>query len=146
MLRVAALRAGVPTIVTPVFVDQYDNSFVVQKLRVGVGFEQQLQKIDAKDLSKAIDAVSNDPAMVMRAKKLGEEMRKECGCRAIVEEVEKYWIEDVTTGRFLADIRDWKSATKEMKSGNERNSLRNRVVLGSAWAVAIIAFLAFLAK
>jgi len=138
----AALRAGVPTIVTPVFGDQYDNSFAVQSLRVGVGFEQQLQKIDAKDLSKAIDAVSNDQAMVTRAKQLGEEMRKECGCRAIVEEVEKYWIENVTTGRFLADIRGWKSATKEMKSGNERNILRNRVLLGFAWAVAISAFLA----
>merc|ERR1711892_24133 len=71
----AALRAGVPTIVTPVFGDQYDNSFFVQKLGVGVGFEEKLQKIDARDLSKAIDAVVNDPAMTTRAKEVGDEMR-----------------------------------------------------------------------
>lgn len=35
----AALRGGVPTIVTPVFRDQYDFSFVVQKLGIGVGFQ-----------------------------------------------------------------------------------------------------------
>jgi len=137
----AALRAGVPTIATPVFGDQYDNAFAVQKLGVGIGFEQQLQKISANDLSKAIDTVANDPAMAMRAKEVGEQVRKECGCKTVVEEVERYWKEDVTTGKLLTDIQDWKSATKEMKSRNERKTLRNRVVLGSALAVAIIAFL-----
>ena len=83
----------------------------------------------------------NDPAMAMRAKEVGEQVRKECGCKAIVEEVERYWREDVTTGKLLTGIQDWKSATKEMKSRNERKTLRNRVVLGSALAVAIFAFL-----
>lgn len=137
----AALRAGVPTIVTPVFGDQYDNSFAVQKLGVGFGFEQQLQKISAQDLSKAIDTVTNDRAMALRAKEVGEQVRKECGCKAIIEEVERYWREDVTTGKLLTEIQDWKSATKEMKTRNERKTLQNRVVLGSALAVAIIGFL-----
>jgi len=137
----AALRAGVPTIITPVFGDQYDNSFAVQNLGVGVGFQQQLQKISANELSKAIDAVTNNPAMAMRAKEVGNELRKECGCTAIVEEVERCWREDVTTGKFITGIMDWKLATKEMKARNERKTVRNRVVLGSALAVAIIAFL-----
>mmetsp|Transcript_17788 Transcript_17788/g.20486 ORF Transcript_17788/g.20486 Transcript_17788/m.20486 type:complete len:549 (+) Transcript_17788:408-2054(+) len=137
----SALRAGVPTIVTPVFADQYDNSFAVQNLGVGVGFEQQLQKISAKELSKAIDAVTNDPAMATRAKEIGIEMRKECGCRAIVEEVERYWTEEVTTGKLSVDIADWKSATKEMKSGNKRKALHSRVVLVCALAAAILAYL-----
>jgi len=137
----AALRAGVPTIVTPVFGDQYDNSFVVQNLKVGVGFKQQLQKIEAKDLSKAIDAVTNDPAMATRAKEIGVEMRKECGCSAIVEEVERYWTEEVATGKLSADITDWKSATKVMKSDRERKALHSRVVLRSALVAAILAYL-----
>ena len=106
-----------------------------------MGFEQQLQKINAKELSKAIDAVTNDPAMATRAKEIGVEMRKECGCRAIVEEVERYWTEEVTTGKLSVDITDWKSTTKEMKSGNKRKALHSRVVLGCALATAILAYL-----
>eukprot|EP00554_Chaetoceros_debilis_P008249 CAMPEP_0194099054 /NCGR_PEP_ID=MMETSP0150-20130528/328_1 /TAXON_ID=122233 /ORGANISM="Chaetoceros debilis, Strain MM31A-1" /LENGTH=544 /DNA_ID=CAMNT_0038785195 /DNA_START=70 /DNA_END=1704 /DNA_ORIENTATION=+ len=137
----AALRAGVPTIVTPVFGDQYDNSLVVQKLGVGVGFEQKLQKINAGDLAEAINAVVSDPAVAARAKTIGEETRNESGCRAIVEAVEQYWKEDAVSGRFLADIEEWNSATKERKSNNKRKTLHNHILLGSAVAVAIGAFL-----
>lgn len=137
----AALRAGVPTIVTPVFGDQYDNSIVVQKLGIGVGFEQQLQKIDARDLSEAIVAVVSDPTVAARAKTFGEEARNESGCRMVVEEVERYWKEDAASGRFLADVKDWKFTTKERKSNNKKKTLYSRVVLGSAMAVAIVAFL-----
>ena len=120
--------------------DQYDNSFTVQNLGVGVGFEQQLQKIDVKDLSKAINIVANDPTIAKRAKEVGEKMRNENGCSAIVKEVEKYWIENVTTGRLFVDIKDWKSATKQMKSSNDRKTQRNRILIGSALIVAGIAF------
>lgn len=141
ILGTAALRAGVPTIVTPVFGDQYDNSLVVQKLGVGVGFEQKLQKINAGDLAEAINAVVSDPAVAARAKTIGEETRNESGCRTIVEAVEQYWKEDAVSGRFLADIEEWNSATKERKSNNKRKTLHNRILLGSAVAVAIGAFL-----
>jgi hypothetical protein len=109
----ATLRAGVPTIVTPIFGDQYDNSHVVQNLGVGVGFELQLQKITANDLSDAINAVLNDSSMATRAKEVGGQVRKECGCRAIVEEVEKFWKENVRTGSFSKEINNWKSATQK---------------------------------
>mmetsp|Transcript_16576 Transcript_16576/g.18419 ORF Transcript_16576/g.18419 Transcript_16576/m.18419 type:complete len:557 (+) Transcript_16576:63-1733(+) len=138
----AALRSGVPTIVTPVFVDQYDNSFAVQNLGVGIGFKQQLQKIDSEDLSKAISAVANNLIIAKRAKEVGDKIRNENGCSAIVKEVEKYWIEDVTTGRLLVDIEDWKSATKQMKSSNDRKTQHNRILIGSALIVAGIAFFA----
>jgi hypothetical protein len=137
----SALRAGVPTIVTPVFGDQYDNSFVVQKLGVGFGFDKKLQEIEASDLSKTIDAVLNDPAIAKRAEKVGAQLRNEHGCTAVVEEVETYWRETVTSGKFMTDIQDWKVATKEMKSFNENKTLLNRVAFGSALAVGIIAFL-----
>ena len=136
----AALRAGVPTIVTPVFGDQYDNSFAVQSLGVGIGFEEQLQKIDAMNLSNAIDTVTTEPAFAKRAKEVGDQVQKESGCQAILEEIERFWTEDVITGFFLQDIKDWKTATKEMKFENERKTLRSRVVLASALAVASIAF------
>ena len=135
------MRAGVPTIVTPVFGDQYDNSFAVQSMGVGIGFEEQLQKIEAIDLSKAIDAVTDDPAMVVRAKEVGERMRNEFGCRAVVDTVENYWREEVTTGRLFSEIKDWKVATKELKSSNEKKTLRSRVALVLVLAIASIAFL-----
>jgi len=100
-----------------------------------------LQKITSKNLSDAINAVLNDSSKATRAKEVAKKVRKECGCRAIVEEVEKYWRENVTTGRFSTEIKNWKSATQKMKSANKKKTLRNRVVLGSALAVAIIAFL-----
>merc|ERR1719491_1851825 len=137
----SALRAGVPTIVTPVFADQYDQAFVVQKLGAGFGFDKKLQDIDANDLSKTIDAVLKDPAIGNRAKQVGAKLRNENGCKAIVEEVETYWRETVTSGTFMTDVQNCKAATKELKSSNEKKTLRNRVAVGSALAVAIIAFL-----
>merc|ERR1719469_627437 len=103
----SALRAGAPTIVTPVFGDQYDNSFIVQKLGVGFGFDQKLQDIDANNLSKTINAVLNDPAIMNRAEKVGAQLRKEHGSRVVVEEVETYWREIVTSGKFMTDVQDW---------------------------------------
>jgi len=136
----AAMRAGVPTIVTPVFGDQYDNSFVVQKLGIGVGFEQKLQKIDANDLSDAIHTVLNDAAMAERAEKLGIQMRNECGCKKIVEEVETYWRETVKSGELLDDIKEWKIDTVERKYSNERKLLQNRYMFCSALVIVITAF------
>ena len=89
LIYAAALRAGVPTIVTPVFGDQYDNSFAVQGLGVGIGFEEQLQKIDVSKLSTAIETVMSDQAIAKRAKEVGEQVRNECGCQSIIEEVER---------------------------------------------------------
>jgi len=138
----AALRAGVPTIVTPVFGDQYDNSFVVQKLGVGFGFEHKLQDIDVKDLSNAIDGVLNDPAIAKRAKTVGAQMRdNKWDGRAIAEEVETYWKETITNGKIFDEVRDWKDATAKRKSFYEKRTLRNRVAIGLALAAAIIAFL-----
>jgi len=138
----AALRSGVPTIVTPVFGDQYDNSFVVQKLGVGFGFERKLQDIDVKDLSNAIDVVLNDPTIAKRAKTVGSQLRdNEWDERAIVEEVETYWKETVTSGKFLDEVRDWNEATAERKSYYKKKTLRDRVTIGFALVAAIVAFL-----
>ncbi len=136
-----ALRAGVPTIVTPVFLDQFDNAFVVQRLGVGIGFEEQLQKINADILSKAIHTVLNDPAMAQRAKEIGDRVRKERGCEEILKQIEKYWADEVVTKKFDKDVEDWEAATKELKSRNERTILRSRVLIGSSLVMACIAYL-----
>merc|ERR1712157_687614 len=97
--------------ITPVFGDQYDNSFVVQKMGVGFGFANKLQNIGAGDLSETITAVLKDPTVTRRAKQVGTQLRgdneNDGGCGAIVKEVETYWRETVASGIFLADVRDW---------------------------------------
>jgi len=137
----AALRAGVPTIVTPIFGDQYDHSFAVNALGVGIGFEQQLQKISVDNLSKAITTIANDPIITNRAKEVGEIVQSENGSNAIVEQVKKYWAEEVSTKSFYAEITDWKIITKEKKSSNDRRNLFQRVVFTAAIVVAGLSFL-----
>uniref|UniRef100_A0A7S3V838 Erythromycin biosynthesis protein CIII-like C-terminal domain-containing protein n=1 Tax=Chaetoceros debilis TaxID=122233 RepID=A0A7S3V838_9STRA len=52
-----SLRSGVPTIITPIFLDQFDMSYVIEELGVGVGFSKQFQQITAKELGYAIKRV-----------------------------------------------------------------------------------------
>merc|ERR550532_3202261 len=49
----AALRSGVPTVVTPIFADQFANAFLVKKSGCGVG-TKQLRKVTDKALASAI--------------------------------------------------------------------------------------------
>eukprot|EP00559_Dactyliosolen_fragilissimus_P009871 CAMPEP_0184856362 /NCGR_PEP_ID=MMETSP0580-20130426/1544_1 /TAXON_ID=1118495 /ORGANISM="Dactyliosolen fragilissimus" /LENGTH=491 /DNA_ID=CAMNT_0027351353 /DNA_START=8 /DNA_END=1480 /DNA_ORIENTATION=- len=89
----AALRAGVPTIITPVFLDQFDNSYVVEQLGVGHGFSQQLQKISPALLSKTIQRVAHDEAIKIKCKEVASAIRKENGqvraCEVIEEIIEE---------------------------------------------------------
>jgi len=96
----AALRGGVPTIVTPVFGDQFDFSFVVNKLGVGIGFEKQFQKLGWKELGDAIKRVVSDKEMADRAAELGAKLRQEDGANRAVDEMERYWKEFCVTGLF----------------------------------------------
>jgi len=96
----AALRAGVPTVITPVFVDQFDHSYLVRQLQVGVGFKQQLHKITWQQLAEAIRKVVSDPAMADRSARLGERLRAEDGASNAVQEIERFWEEYCVTGEF----------------------------------------------
>ena len=138
------MRAGVPTIVTPVFGDQYDNAFVVQKLGVGFGFGDKLQNITAHTLAKTIDSVRKDPDIAQKAQAVASQLRSSSsesgGCEAIVKEIESYWSNTVISGDFLEDVHEWKLATQEKKARSKKTKLRNRVVLASAMIVGILAY------
>ena len=96
----AALRAGVPSIITPVFADQWDFSYVLRKTGVGVGFAKQFQKITSDELGDAIRRAANDSEMKQRASLLGERLRQENGVARAVEEVDMFWREFCVTGKF----------------------------------------------
>lgn len=87
----AAFRSGVPTVITPVFVDQYDHSYMVRELGNGVGFKKQLQKVRWKELGEAIRKVTSNDSMKRQAKVVAERLNKEDGATTAVSLIEEFW-------------------------------------------------------
>merc|ERR1712038_1524878 len=87
----AAFRSGVPTIITPVFIDQFDHSHVVNKMGNGYGFSKQFQKMSAQELGDQIKKVSQSTAMLSRAKEVQAEVLEENGNRAVVSIIKENW-------------------------------------------------------
>jgi sterol 3beta-glucosyltransferase len=111
----AALRSGKPTIVTPVFLDQWDHAYLVNQVGCGYGFEQtQLQSLSSEDLAAAIRQVlgSSEESSTttqtrrtmyqLRAYDVAEIVRKENGAQQAVVELEAFWKEHVVSGNFSA--------------------------------------------
>eukprot|EP00557_Chaetoceros_sp_GSL56_P003821 CAMPEP_0176498626 /NCGR_PEP_ID=MMETSP0200_2-20121128/12434_1 /TAXON_ID=947934 /ORGANISM="Chaetoceros sp., Strain GSL56" /LENGTH=500 /DNA_ID=CAMNT_0017896871 /DNA_START=55 /DNA_END=1557 /DNA_ORIENTATION=- len=95
----AALRAGVPTIITPLITDQFDYAYVVNQLGCGIGM-QQLHKISWEDLGNAIVKVVDKKDMAQRALEIAERMRHEDGAMKVVEEVHNFFVDFVDSGKF----------------------------------------------
>lgn len=112
----AAMRAGTPTVVTPVFLDQFDSAYLVNELGVGVGMDKQLQKITVEELSDAIRQAVSSEKMAAKAQMLGKMLCAERGAKNIVNEVEKYWTEWVESGkeRALVNERLWKAGNRQV--------------------------------
>ena len=85
----AALRSGVPSIITPVFLDQFDHSYVINQLRIGVGFTRGLKKISSKDLALAIHSLTNNnDDLIKRCKEVATFVRNENGIEALTKMVD----------------------------------------------------------
>ena len=100
--RTGALRAGRPTVVTLVFLDQFTYRRLVTSLGCGIGSER-LNKLTSTKLAAAIREAGAAP-MVARAKEVGERMRAEDGNAAAVAAIEKYLEEKVRTGEWKKDF------------------------------------------
>lgn len=68
----ASLRAGIPTIVKPFFGDQFFFGGRVEDLGVGVC----MKKLNVPIFSKALKDATTDSRMIIKAKVLGEQIRK----------------------------------------------------------------------
>ena len=97
----SALRAGVPTIVTPVAADQFDNSYLVRAMGVGVGFEKRLGLITGKELGDAILHVMANRTIFQASRNLADKMLAEDGAGTAVKEIEAFWKDYCVTGRFF---------------------------------------------
>lgn len=85
----AGLRAGVPSIVTPVAADQY--AWAEQVVKSGVGPPApELKSLTAEKLAGAIRIVVTDSGLRARAARLGEKVRAENGVARAVEIIEHH--------------------------------------------------------
>ncbi|KAI1939307.1 Sterol 3-beta-glucosyltransferase [Ophidiomyces ophidiicola] len=77
----ASLRAGVPTIIKPFFGDQFFFGTRVEDLGVGIC----LRKLNVTNFSKALWDATNSDRMIVKAKLLGEKIRKENGVETAIQ-------------------------------------------------------------
>ena len=78
----ASLRAGLPTIVKPFFGDQFFFGSRIEDLGVGIC----LKKLNVSVLSRALWEATHSERMIIKARVLGEQIRKVCsfcGCGAV---------------------------------------------------------------
>merc|ERR1740129_139572 len=107
-----SIRSGVPTITTPIFLDQYDHTFLVNELGVGFGFTKQFQKMKAQELASAILKVVGDAGIAEKAASVAKSVRAENGAVEVVKHTEVFWTEWVESGRFKQFIDDRRSKRK----------------------------------
>lgn len=98
-----ALRAGRPTIITPVFADQFSYRRLAVKLGVAVQADP-LPRLTGGKLAAAIRKV--DSKMEARAEQIGTKMRAEPGALAAVQQIEKHLHERVRTGKWKKDFQE----------------------------------------
>jgi UDP:flavonoid glycosyltransferase YjiC (YdhE family) len=84
----AALRAGVPAIITPFTSDQPFWGRRVYQLGVGPKLIPR-QKLTVEKLVQAIDLATDDQTMRQRAAELGKRIRAEAGVARAVEIIER---------------------------------------------------------
>jgi len=74
----AAVRAGKPAVITPIFADQFDHAAATERLGVGIGFRKPLQETTPQELANAISRVE---ARAAAAEAIGQKMRSKVGER-----------------------------------------------------------------
>ncbi|KAJ6261826.1 Sterol 3-beta-glucosyltransferase [Drechslerella dactyloides] len=79
----ASLRAGLPTVISPFFGDQFFFGARVEDLGVGVC----LKKLNVKALSEAMWLATNSTRMITKARMLGEAIRSENGVDTAIQAI-----------------------------------------------------------
>ncbi|CAN9427988.1 unnamed protein product [Alternaria alternata] len=79
----ASLRAGIPTIIKPFFGDQFFFAQRVEDMGVGVW----LKKVNTSVFSRALWEVTNSQRMIVKAKVLGQKIRKDNGTQTAIQTI-----------------------------------------------------------
>jgi len=84
----AALRSGMPTVITPCGLDQPDNARIVEASGCGVALGQ-ISVLTVEDLARALARCTEDPEMRERCRAMGERLRSEDGLHATVAAIDR---------------------------------------------------------
>ncbi|KAL1967591.1 hypothetical protein VTN77DRAFT_3106 [Rasamsonia byssochlamydoides] len=79
----ASLRAGVPTIIKPFFGDQFFFGARVEDLGVGIC----MKKLNVSVFSRALWEATHSERMIVKARRLGEQIRKENGVANAIQAI-----------------------------------------------------------
>ncbi|KAF2268463.1 hypothetical protein CC78DRAFT_551316 [Lojkania enalia] len=79
----ASLRAGIPTIIKPFFGDQFFFAQRVEDLGVGIW----LRKVNTSVFSRALWEATNSQRMIIKARVLGQKIRKENGTQMAIQTI-----------------------------------------------------------
>jgi hypothetical protein len=101
----AASRAGTPSVVTPIFADQFSSAAMIDKLGAGVGFNKALPQITSEELAAAIVTAEGKS---FKAASLGKKMRQENGAERAAQEINKF-LSSVRGGQWVKDRRPRRS-------------------------------------
>ena len=107
----AALRSGIPTIITPCIADQFDNAALVESAGCGIGFRKPLKKIAYQMLANAMLKCSADDsegnnAFKTKSRQISDTLRQENGVQNAVQHIDEFVETRLDTGDWLRDYND----------------------------------------
>jgi len=106
----AALRVGLPSVVTPVFADQFMVAQAVQRAGAGFGFELSLPEITQEDLLLALRAAE---ACRPAAGKLAEKLQHEQGVKHASAIIDSFLRREVQGGQWARKAGMLKSSSNQ---------------------------------
>jgi len=95
----AALRSGVPTVITPIIVDQFANATLVQRSGCGLALKQ-FNKVTEQDLGAAIARCVADKTMRAKAAALGQRLQEEDGVDIATKAIDRFIRDEVVPGNW----------------------------------------------
>ncbi|KAF3910895.1 hypothetical protein ABW20_dc0107869 [Dactylellina cionopaga] len=132
----ASLRAGLPTVISPFFGDQFFFGGRVEDLGVGVC----LKKLNVKTLSEAMWLATNSTRMITKARVLGEQIRSENGVNTAIQaiyrdmEYSKSLIKNPQLEASDSTEESWTFVSREESDAEvaRRNSMKDTASDGSS--------------
>jgi len=99
----ASLRAGKPTVITPVAFDQWYFGDQVKRKGVGTRTEEQVARLTASSLAATLRTCQSE-TVKNNAAALGQRLRKEDGALYTAKWIAAYMKAEVATGRWKASV------------------------------------------
>jgi len=111
----AAVRSGVPSVITPCFLDQFDHARIVSEQGIGVGLPQ-FSSVKVGQLVKALKKCSEDSAIIQKARAMGEKVTSEDGVNEAVRVIDDFLVDEVSTGKWRLAFDEKNTNFQKLKS------------------------------